>query len=93
LKFKVEIVDTGVGISEENLDRLFSNFSKLDEHSQMNPTGTGLGLSICKELVEQMGGKVGVESVVGQGTTFSFEIMTKGKKKLEEKDCNDLNEQ
>jgi signal transduction histidine kinase len=48
----------------------------------MNPTGTGLGLSICKQMIEQMGGIVSVNSKVGKGTCFSFDIKTKSKKKV-----------
>jgi signal transduction histidine kinase len=52
VKFKLEIIDTGVGISKENLDKLFIDFNKLDEHLDMNEIGTGLGLSICKKIIE-----------------------------------------
>jgi signal transduction histidine kinase len=52
LKFRIQIIDTGVGIKSENLDNLFQNFGKLDEHSKINPTGTGLGLSICKQMID-----------------------------------------
>ena len=63
-----------MGISEENLDKLFINFGKLAEHDEMNATGTGLGLSICKELIHQMGGKVSVESKLGKGSTFMIDL-------------------
>jgi len=53
---KIEIIDSGVGIKKENLEKLFMEFGKLDEHSRMNAQGTGLGLSICKRMIEQMGG-------------------------------------
>ena len=52
IKFEIDIIDNGVGIKEENLDKLFMNFGMLDEHSKMNSQGTGLGLSICKSIVE-----------------------------------------
>ena len=52
VKIKLDIQDNGVGISPDNLKKLFTNFSKLEEHSKSNKTGTGLGLSICKKLVE-----------------------------------------
>ena len=63
-----------MGISEENQDKLFINFGKLEEHDQINHSGTGLGLSICKQLIEQMGGHVSVNSALGQGTTFVVEM-------------------
>jgi nitrogen-specific signal transduction histidine kinase len=53
------------------------NFSRLEEHEDMNHKGTGLGLSICKSLVEQMGGSVTVESELGHGTTFIVCLKTK----------------
>ena len=78
MSFRIQIEDTGVGIKPENLEKLFQNFAKLDEHSKINPSGTGLGLSICKQMIEIMGGEVKVESEEGKGTTFSFDIRTKG---------------
>jgi signal transduction histidine kinase len=48
VKYSLSIEDSGVGIAEENLDKLFVNFGKLGEHDHMNAVGTGLGLSICK---------------------------------------------
>jgi len=68
--FEIRIVDTGCGIAKENIDKLFMNFGKLEEHNKMNQRGTGLGLSICKSLIELMGGSVRVESNLGIGTTF-----------------------
>lgn len=76
IKIKIEICDTGVGIKKENLGNLFMDFSRLQEHSEMNPSGTGLGLSICKRMIEQMGGKVSVDSTFGEGTTFCCELTT-----------------
>ena len=68
-----------MGISPENLSKLFMNFSKLEEHAGTNKTGTGLGLSICKSLIELMGGSVKVESELGKGTTFIMALQTKCK--------------
>lgn len=55
------------------------DFSRLDEHQSMNAQGTGLGLSICKRMLEQMGGTVKVDSVLGEGTIFTIEVSTKAK--------------
>ena len=81
-----------MGISEENLDKLFINFGKLSEHDQINSSGTGLGLSICKELIHQMGGKVSVESKVGKGSTFMIDLQTQSriKPRLSTKSVNDV---
>ena len=50
----ISVIDTGIGISEEGINKLFIDFSKLDENSKRNAQGTGLGLSICKNIIEQM---------------------------------------
>ena len=64
-----------MGISKENLNKLFLNFGKLADPSGSNKKGTGLGLSICKNLIEKMGGKVQVESEgIGKGTTFIIKM-------------------
>jgi signal transduction histidine kinase/ActR/RegA family two-component response regulator len=65
---KFHISDTGVGISEENLKKIFDRFVKLNRFVQ----GTGLGLAICSTIAEKMGGKIGVESKIGEGSTFWF---------------------
>ena len=52
VRLKIEIIDSGVGIKKENIDKLFMEFGKLDEHSKVNAQGTGLGLSICKRMIE-----------------------------------------
>lgn len=66
------ISDTGQGISEKEIDRLFNPFERLNAES--NIEGTGIGLTITKHLVELMGGKIGVESTAGKGTTFWVEL-------------------
>ena len=64
------IRDTGVGIPEDRLHRLFQRFSQVDTHSTRRQGGTGLGLAISRHLVELMGGKITVESQPGRGSTF-----------------------
>ncbi len=70
----VEIADTGIGIKEEDLDKLFSTFTQVDTRRNRAVEGTGLGLAISKRIVEMMDGHIGVSSTYGEGTTFAFDI-------------------
>ena len=63
-------------MSEEAQKKLFLNFSKLEDHGKVNQKGIGIGLSICKEMIDQMGGSVAVESVVDSGTDFIIDLKT-----------------
>jgi CheY-like chemotaxis protein len=71
---RFEVCDSGLGISEEGLQRLFKSFSQVDASTTRNYGGTGLGLVISKSLVEMMDGKIGVESELNLGSKFYFTI-------------------
>lgn len=68
--FEIKVIDDGVGIAEDKIDRIFERFYRIEDARNTNENGHGLGLSITKNFVEALGGKIEVESVLNQGTTF-----------------------
>ncbi len=74
---KIEVEDTGIGIKEDDKDKLFSNFTRLDEKKNRSIEGTGLGLSLTHKLVQLMGGSIHVESEYGKGSVFTAELSQK----------------
>ncbi|NJO75176.1 MAG: GAF domain-containing protein, partial [Leptolyngbyaceae cyanobacterium RM1_406_9] len=87
LQFAVK--DTGIGIPANRMDRLFKSFSQVDSSTNRRYGGTGLGLAISKHLSEMMGGRIWVESQIGQGSTFYFTILTQATPSFETGDRSD----
>lgn len=73
-KLRIEVADTGIGIDEEGLEKLFKPFSQVDASISRRYGGTGLGLTISREIAERLGGQMGVESTPGKGSIFWLEI-------------------
>src|SRR5262249_21622888 len=72
--FALSVSDTGPGIPSEERDRIFEKFHQIDSSITKTKGGTGLGLAIAKQIVEMHGGRIWVESTLGQGSTFHMEL-------------------
>jgi len=75
VRLSISVSDTGIGMRQEDLDKIFSAYNQVNTQANRNIEGTGLGLSITKRLVELMDGKISVESEYGKGTTFYVDIL------------------
>jgi len=76
-RFNVRVTDTGPGIPEEHQARIFEQFHQVDSSNTKAKGGTGLGLAIAKQIVEMHGGRIWVQSTLGQGATFQMELPTR----------------
>jgi two-component system sensor histidine kinase ResE len=70
----ISVSDTGIGISKENQEKIFDRFFRVEDSEIQEVPGTGLGLAIVRSLVEMHGGQIDVDSVLGEGSTFTFTL-------------------
>jgi len=74
LRLSIEVSDTGIGIRPEESDKIFDRFYKSENAKMLATPGSGVGLTICKELADIIGGKISVDSTIGQGSVFTLDI-------------------
>ena len=89
LRLDFSILDTGIGMNEEQQNSVFNSFTQADSSTARKFGGSGLGLSISKALVELMGGKIGVRSILGKGSEFYFNIVVGKFEGAEQQESND----
>ena len=87
---EVSVIDTGIGISEENIGKIFDPFFQVDSSTTRRYGGTGLGLALIKQFIVMHGGNIWVKSEPGKGTTFSFTIPIQGQSSYSIEDLNDF---
>lgn len=85
-----EVTDTGIGIPEDKISKLFNAFTQVDSSTTRKYGGTGLGLVISERLIKLMGGSINVKSEFGKGTIFSFTVACKAKEDLKNQDLMDI---
>jgi signal transduction histidine kinase/CheY-like chemotaxis protein len=88
---QVSVSDSGIGISKEQLENLFHPFTQAEMNTTRKFGGTGLGLSISKSIVEMMGGKIWVESEIGKGSTFFFNVQIERGKDVDDSNLRGIN--
>jgi two-component system sensor histidine kinase RpfC len=88
--FRFEVIDTGIGMSKEEQSRIFDSFTQADSSTTRKYGGTGLGTTISKQIIELMGGKIGVDSQSGKGSTFWIEICFDKQSRTFEEDIQDI---
>jgi two-component system autoinducer 2 sensor kinase/phosphatase LuxQ len=81
---QITVKDTGLGIKEEDIPKLFNEFCTLSEHQALNPNGTGLGLYLCKKFAKLMDGSISIKSTYGVGTKFTLKLPLAGGERTEE---------